>query len=312
MKKIAVIIFVLALFTPLFLGDFTKLHEVASLEEADKYIGENFGGREELIRANAMVNVFAFDSSPNKDVVVGRDGWLFLSEDFDKGAVEDWSGVADNMLEFQETLAERDIQFLLVLVPDKHTVYRDFLPWRLREWDTGNYDRFFVALSGADVNFVDLREYLFNVRDEERAQGADLLYSKEDTHWNRLGAFMTFREAMKALGVEVEDYVDITTYERAGDLSRLVGLNGAEETWDVVLPSELVSGKAGRLLFFYDSFGEGWTGYLEKVFDKVNSIPVAEFSIEKTLSRPLENIDVVIVEVVERDLEEILMGKGED
>lgn len=309
MKKIAVIIFVLALFTPLFLGDFTKLHEVASLEEADKYIGENFGGREELIRANAMVNVFAFDSSPNKDVVVGRDDWLFLSEDFDKSAVEDWSGVAQGLIDFQNELAERDIEFLLVLVPDKHTVYRDFLPWRLREWETGNYDRFVGALGSADVNFVDLRKYLLSVRDEERPQGADLLYSKEDTHWNRLGAFMTFREAMKALGMEVADYVDIATYERAGDLSRLVGLNGVEETWDVVLPSELVSEKAGRLLFFYDSFGEGWTGYLEKVFAGVNVIPVAEFSIEKTLARPLENIDVVIVEVVERDLEEILMGK---
>lgn len=313
MKKIVVIIFVALLFTPLFMGDFKDLKNVHDFKTADKYISESFGLREELIRANAQVNVLGLGSSPNSEVVVGKDGWLFLSEDFQKRSVsrEEWAVVAAEFAAMESGLEEEGRQFLIVLVPNKGSVYPEFLPDRLSEDFDGNYEKFVQELERAGVSFVDLKGYFLDLKRAQGDDGGKLFYSSGDTHWNRLGAFMAYKEVMmRTFGIDVAEPREVFLYGRFGDLSRMVGLNEEEESWDVELADELVKEKMGSLLFFYDSFGEGLLPYLQRSFNGIDSSHVEKFLTAKKESNFGQKSDYVIVQVVERDLEEYLTGSA--
>lgn len=272
-------------------------------EEADKYISENFGLREQLVRMNAQVNVLGLDSSPNLEVVVGKDGWLFLSEDFQKKSIssKEWQKVAEDFARLDSELTP---ELIVVLVPNKSTLYSEFLPDRLSSRADGNYQKLAAELEKAGVNFIDLKEYFFDEKSGKE------LYSKGDTHWNRLGAFLAYGEIMNGLAIATAKMEDTFLYGRFGDLSRMVGLNEEEETWDIELPEKLVSEKKGRLLFFYDSFGEGLLPYLQRSFDSVNSVHVENFLTAKNEVNFGNNSDYIIVEIVERDLEEYLIGSA--
>jgi len=312
LKKIISLLFVLALFAPMF-----GIKEVVNRDVSDEdtvlmpefsfsfgyvfaladYFNKNFGFRDEMIYLNAWRDVKLFDSSPNLDVVVGKDGWLFLSKALvpKKLSNEDLDLVAKKLLDMQNVFEWRGTKFLFVLVPDKKSVYPEFLPDRLSSLVDANYSKFVESLSNAGVSFVALRNFLV-------ANKFTTLYSLFDTHWNRYGAFISFVQIMKTIGFGSPVIASVDEYSRAGDLSRVVGLDEIEETLTVSLDVDDSYKSKSRLVFYYDSFGLGILPYLEMTFSGVDSTHImSENSIDNLYSNSW-GADCVIVEIVERDI----------
>lgn len=267
---------------------FSPEMKVAKIRWLDTVLSEKFGLRDEMIFLNAWRDVKLLKSSPNEKVVVGRDGWLFLTESFVAPRFSD-----EEVEVIVDRLAGLD-DVLFVGVPDKKNIYREYLPsWLQINWND-NYAKVMAELERRGVAHADALEIL---GDEE-----ENMYSPIETHWNRYGVYLVFEEMMGALGIEVAEVVDIGEYERAADLSRMVGLNEVEQALLPILDAEFVPEPRGRLVFYYDSFGEGLIPFLEPYFEEIDAREVRAQS-------PFVGVndgDFLIVEIVERDFKLLL------
>jgi hypothetical protein len=213
----------------------------------ERAFADHFGGRNALIRVDHVVKAGVFGVSPVPNVMIGRDGWLFFLGEDGNSLKRHYRGVepfpddlvhavAQELAHRQTALNARGIAYLVVVVPDKFTIYPDELPAWVRRMPQTPLERLERAMTKAGVNFVDLRAPLMQAKTRER------LYFKTDSHWNLLGATVGYRSivgamrgALTAVGKgdsvpppadpKMPKYVDgVDTY--SGDLARMLGLPG--------------------------------------------------------------------------------------
>jgi len=218
--------------------------DVASAHEAttafERAFGDRFGGRRALVRAHHAIKAIAFGVSPVPKVMMGRDGWLFfLGEDarsldrhfrgtlpFD-AAPED---VAREFAKRHEALAARSIAYVVVVVPEKFSIYPEHLPaWVVRAPQTP-LDRVAAAVrADGRLRFLDLRAPLV------AAKGTEPVYYLTDSHWNVRGAAVGYatlmREVQAALPGRIATVAPVTlprydpgTDVYSGDLANMLGL----------------------------------------------------------------------------------------
>jgi len=206
----------------------------------ERAFGDRFAGRPALVRAHHAIKAIGFGVSPVPKVMLGRDGWLyFLGEDaraldrhyrgtapFDAAP----EAVAREFARRHDALAARGIAYVVVVVPDKFSVYPEHLPgWVARAAQTP-LDRVSAAVSAAGrVRFLDLRAPLL------AAKHGDPVYYLTDSHWNVRGAAIGYETLMRevqaalpgrvagAVPVALPDY-DPRTDRYSGDLANMLGL----------------------------------------------------------------------------------------
>lgn len=141
------------------------------------------------------------------NVIIGKDGWLYYAAD---GSLEDIKREArysDAELEYicarqqecADYLEKLGIGYYLVICPDKHTIYPEYLPDDLADIPgESRFDALAAALSeNTTVNFIDTREAVMAEKQNGRA------FFKIDTHWNGRGAFAGYTELIERIA---EDY----------------------------------------------------------------------------------------------------------
>jgi hypothetical protein len=118
-----------------------------------------------------------------KDVLAGRDGWLFYKPDV-QFLIEPWSGYDDvigAIRAFHDALDARGIRLLVVPAPGKPSIYPDKITARAAHLDepvSGHARETIARLRKAGVDTVDL----FMLFEQNRATTA--LYLQQDTHWS--------------------------------------------------------------------------------------------------------------------------------
>jgi hypothetical protein len=167
---------------------------------------DRFGMRSALIVAQHWALVDIFGVSPVSNVMIGRDGWLFwLGEDGESldrhyrgtrfvGEFEADAYVTE-VKRRHAYLQSRGIAYLTVIVPEKFTIYPEYLPsWVARGREPTLLARTmdFLARDGS-VPYVDLRPLLLAAKRRER------LYYMTDSHWNLAGAGVAYVAIMRAV-----------------------------------------------------------------------------------------------------------------
>jgi hypothetical protein len=174
------------------------------------YFKDNFGFRPTLIR---RFQDFRFQTgllTHNQKVLLGKENWLFMSHrpgmgferelGFKLMTEEQLNGWREGVEQRTRFLAARGIPYLLVIAPEKQSIYPEMMPAGLegRHWKPGEYpygpiDQFLDHLKErkSAVNVLDLRPAL---RAYKKAHPKDLLYFKGDTHWNDLGAYVGYEQ----------------------------------------------------------------------------------------------------------------------
>jgi|GEM_PF-1019362 len=202
----------------------------------EKYYRDHFGLRDQLIAWHNLIHVRLFRKSPNDAVTLGSENWLFYNADHCladflglwRGNREQFEAWRRIIRDRQIWLADRGVNYLVVIVPTKMMVYPQFLPLRIREF------------AGVAI----LEEFLRYVRDKDGGHGlVDLLdplhelepypsFFRTDTHWNGLGAFRAYKVIMEDIR---QWYPEITPLHEArirnvstefrGDLSTMLNLS---------------------------------------------------------------------------------------
>jgi hypothetical protein len=265
------------------------------------YFNDRFGLRAPLIELNARLRVETFRVRVADRVVIGEAPWLFLkngaennpvtmpAHPFSDSELKAWQGLFEQR---RDRLHEQGIPYLVLIAPNKASVYAEYLPDIFRGVDQGGRFRQlkqWMAIH-SDVPIIDLHAVMEAHKDKAR------LYYPADTHWNARGAFWTSRRLHRAMGIAdslpgLDTYIVQVEEKRADDLVNLLGLPGSRAsqkfnlvpaggvnwvqsacTWDTrkyavaqhkPFATE-VPGKTLRVLVYRDSFATGLQPFISE------------------------------------------------
>lgn len=137
---------------------------------------------------------FAFNDMGSKGVA-GKKGWSFYKPSVEYAYmpwITDWRAKAEDpipaIIDFQKQLKNKNIELLVVVVPNKESIYPDYLSsWAAKELSSYvSHGRFAInEMRKNGIEVVDLFTEFKNYRDTRTVQ--DDLYLMEDTHWNSVG-----------------------------------------------------------------------------------------------------------------------------
>ena len=140
--------------------------------------------------------------SLNKDkVIVGKDNFLFLGNKYDDviNKTEGKHPYTKQQIEYfskklkilQTWYTKKGIEFIIVIAPNKHTIYQDKLPTWIETKKRTITDDMVISAKNHHIHLLDLRETL-------KTKIADKpLYFLTDTHWNNYGASIAYEETIK-------------------------------------------------------------------------------------------------------------------
>jgi len=298
----------------------------------ERYWNDSFAFRWYLIRAHSLVKL-ALGVSPSPKALVGRDGYLFYAAEqsvdyfrhvkpFTPEEVAHWR---EDLEARRAWLAERGIRYLVVVAPNKETIYPEFMPEALRPVRAeSRLDQLLadLRLHDSKVDIVDLREPLRQAKHSER------VYHKTDTHWNDAGALVAsveilsrVKEWFPAINPAPAPGALVTRNGAGGDLARILALEDRfpEERidWMASVPArarqaqvadsrsgditamECVGCDGPRVVMNQDSFNTNLAPLLAEHFSRIVLVDGGR------LDRPLierEKPALVIQEFVERAL----------
>jgi hypothetical protein len=269
------------------------------------------------------------------NAVVGKDGWIFYTGEMSIPDYQNSEPLQKKTLislrrglnKLNSDLKNQGIQLLVVIPPNKSTIYSQYMPHEIPVLGAeSRLDQFVKFMNDkGDVAILDLRQTLLHA---SLSQG---IYFKTDSHWNDLGAYYGYVEIMNRLHSAYQELTphSLSDYEyrKAGvssrDLTLLMGLqNLKEETWiltpkfpvDIRETAEplpdgehyirtIVNGETDlpELLVYRDSFYSSLGPFLAPHFSRVTTLPytpdLSAWSLERIQQ---EKPDVVIIEVTER------------
>lgn len=301
---------------------------IAFSEDYKQYFHDHFGFRRTLVQLQASVKREVLGISSSPDVVVGKGEWLFYAG---YHALDNYRNIhplteqklgawARFVAARREFLTKRDTPFFVIIVPEKHSIYSEYIPMRFTR--LGHLSRLDQLVAyfrqHSTIPLIDIRGALLQAKARNR-----LLYRRTDTHWNAYGAYVGYLQLMAALTPAfptlrpvAESEVQVVRSWRLGDLARMLGDASLLENGDDVLPSPLVteildgpnrviSIRSGgevlpTLVMFCDSFGNALRKLLSRHFRRGVYERAPNYFDRDLIDR--EKPDVVVLEMVERAL----------
>jgi hypothetical protein len=203
----------------------------------ERHFNAHLAARDHLIRWHAQVRTVGLNASTSPKVWLGRNGWLFYDHTAEPGFLKPHDPALPRRLDHwaavltarRAWLEEHGIRFLVVVVPDKQSVYPEVLPRVARPRGPTPLDHLLARCRrDPGLTLLDLREPL------RAAKRAGPVYPRTDTHWNQDGAYAGYAATARALArwypsLEPLPRTEFTTTRHRlddGDLARLLGLTG--------------------------------------------------------------------------------------
>ena len=300
------------------------------LGEYGRYFTEDFGLRGNLIRWDTVVRLKLLHASPVPKLVFGRSGWIFYDSDKvpDGVTMLDFRGLAPftpgdlvavrSSLERQTRWCrERGIACVFIVVPNKETIYPEYLPKSVRRFVPRTRLDQVVEVIGADstIMLIDLRGPL--LRAKNRCPYP--LYSRGGTHWNQLGAFYAYQAVLARLS----RFFPRLRPHGLDDFDVVVDRNSSDDHWlglreNVSCRFNLKQGNSrpqagdeiGKAVVIYDSSWDVLEPFLSL---HIRRVVQEHVDLSRDRSRPLierERPDLVVYEMTERYLGWVLRDRG--
>jgi len=302
-------------------------------KQFDSYFNDNFGFRNILIRYYTKFKIDWLKSSQVSKTIIGKDGWLYFSGD---DIINDYrctkpftffqlKAIAAVLTERKKWLNDIGIKFLVVIAPNKHTIYPEYLPYTIKPIrNESRLDQLKVFLNeNTDVEIVDLRKTL--------KEGKKIFptYRNTDTHWTDFGALLATSNIVGRIKkyfpniseVKINDY-NIKHRESSGDLARVInmenifvdddvrvipkrGFKARKGSYSFAVPKhfrktivkEVRNNKLPSVLIFRDSFCDALEPLLSEHFSRSTYVWCYDFLPDIV---EIEKPDIVILEVAER------------
>lgn len=198
---------------------------VSFLSQLGTYFQQHFAFRDIMISANAELMQTFFRESSDDGVIVGSEGWLYYAD-----SLSDYLGthlMSDRQLQnlarslsmLDTCLEEHGIRLLYVPVPNKNTLYDEYMPYydRVRVSEDHNLFRLYEQLEKENVPYLNLYRTF--------SENPQILYHRTDSHWTNSGAALASMQILQALGKETPDYTKeayTVQTDFVGDLEKML------------------------------------------------------------------------------------------
>lgn len=288
----------------------------------DQYYADNFPLRGALL---GFVSFLGFGDAVNTErCFQGKDDWLFLGNSYAR-CIDKLTGKvvlsaseaqrqAARYIAARDTAARAGVPFVMLVGPDKPTVYPEKLPDIVRSVPQRYMEPLLGALRTSGIAVYDPADRL-RERGRQRT-----LYLRTDTHWNALGAGIAFEGLRQSAGwpeLPRHDFAAIPT--APGDLIDIGGYASfplhdddtfavqwhtpsATEQRDGVMHNPGAS-SAQTVWVFGDSFTEALRPLIEAQFQTVKYFRHKQYT---TVMQQAEGAwpDVILWVIVERNITE--------
>ncbi|MDB5467659.1 MAG: hypothetical protein JWQ46_2421 [Phenylobacterium sp.] len=237
---------------------------------ADAWVADHFPLRPHLIGALNYLRLKAGVSGSPR-VIVGRDGWLFSDDGSHLGAARGQPAFTDAQARDwllalagrTEALQRRGVRYLVVAAPDKETIY----PQEGPAWYAGP-DRNGAAPLLARLNARAQAGELLDLHAAmtRQARWGLKTYSRNDTHWTGLGAYVAYAAILQRLHMlgltdgprPLDAFAEVSESD-FGKPRNLALMLGVASFVDVDYPEFRDPAVEGRLATTYLSDGLDWT-----------------------------------------------------
>jgi alginate O-acetyltransferase complex protein AlgJ len=303
------------------------------LKDFDLYFKDNFGMRSYLVKLELSLNYFLFQETPMKDVLIGKEGWLYYDPKKNDGiTMEDFYGnvnytpeklklIQTKLHDLNEFLKSKNIKFLLFITPNKNSIYPENLPSNLssKKASFTRYDQIKDILIKEGIETIDLK----TIFSEKKMQEKKNMYYKTDSHWNHLGAYYGYKSLLDKLKIQSNDYTFQETYHPGGDLAGMLSIdylmfekdyisstyNFSQNDCKTIYSKDSfyceTNENSQRLVMYRDSFSIWLVPYVKQHFSRSiylwGTANIDLSIIEK------EKADIVIIQIVERHLDNLLI-----
>jgi len=296
----------------------------------DGFLTDHLAPRPYAIRIRGEI-YWLSGGTGNPNVIRGLDNWLFIRDELQPTCRFTAAEQAAALERAVAAFAQQGVEFRLLLIPDKHTIYPDklkpdnqFVP-TCADAQRADLD---AAIARVGGQAIDATSALAAAR---ATPGTGELYYSQDSHWTPVGASVAVGALARSLGADLwapEDVVLRGTKRRVMDTPSLLGLRHVEVTprvlirpgieqhrADVPVPVEVNNARAvfritctgsepllpGRTLVIYDSFFGIDTTLVAPYFADSTWVHVGDMLNHPELVRLLGPFDRVIVERVARE-----------
>ncbi len=311
-----------------------SMEEFPSKFEA--YYNDHFGLRQFLIYWHNYIKVKWLQTSPVDIVMLGKKNWLYYTPDnvlddlqgkipFTAKQLDQWKNYFENK---RDWLAERGIYYLLVIVPNKHSIYPENIKDNyLSEKGKTRTDQLAEYLTDhSEIEFIDLRGSLVREKINHR------VYFPTDLHLNDKGAFIAYKEIIRKVSkwFPQEKVIDSSNIREQvkcatdGELAVMLGLpdcypayrhivevhSPCSMTHELILESapkkykgtQVCESAALHGVVFMDSMGLRIMPFLSENFKRVHFLwrYFGYDVMQEILEKDQEHPDIVIEEVLER------------
>lgn len=204
----------------------------------NSWLNDNIGFRDTLMSLNTKIQYTLFDKINSSDVISGKNGWLFYQgeggisiNDFQAKTLyteKQLKKILKNVTELQEWCDDNGMEFVLMLMPNKEHIYREYMPDGIEEvHEEKNIDLVVDYIrENSDIKVVYPKEELLKAKEKYD------VYYKYDTHWNDLGAYEGYKALMGSLNITPVSFENIETREYdSGDLANMAMLSGLTKAY---------------------------------------------------------------------------------
>lgn len=302
----------------------------------ESWFNDHFFGRKFLLKIYKNKPA----SRENDKVFEGLDNWIFLKEDnsirnfqnldlFSEGELK---SIGTYLSDIHHWAEQNGKNFYMVIPADKNKIYGEFYPVRIKKINPDNQSRANQLVSYMNKNYPEVRIiYLQETMLKNKDKG--LLYWKNDTHWNDLGAYYGYQALMEII---TKDYPNQPiSYEQFESEEAFPGMMmglGNEKIYNELKykatqkkyncyevknsytykthecknPSNTI-----HAFLFRDSFSgepqtqvKGWLPYLYESFGTINI--KWQYGADYNDMQKLQISDIVVLEILERNLPHLI------
>lgn len=170
----------------------------------EKYISENFGFREPIIRLYNQYVWTLFDKTYCDNVVIGKDKWLYNEKsvkDHYEGLMTEYAKSEEELIKkfdkdvqrlkkLQALLKEHGTEIFVLMLPSKDLIYSEYLPKNNRYQENNSvraYDYYSKALAENGINHLNVVDYFKKIKDSVDYP----LFPKAGMHWSNIACAHT-------------------------------------------------------------------------------------------------------------------------
>lgn len=296
----------------------------------DKYINDTVGFKPFLVRTYSQINYSVFLTSPNKGLVLGKEGYVYELNYIDAHTGLNYVGdeKIDSLIfkleKVVDTLKKINKEIIVIFAPSKASFYSEFIPDRYlaNRKEKTNYKVIKNKLSKTNIHTIDFDCWFKQMKDTSRYT----LINRNGIHWTRYGEIIAMDSIAKYVSI-LSNYdlpaivIDSLIYGEAQftdeDIGKALNLFWIKDNLKLVYPAiryddKKVKAKKPRSLVIADSFywgmynlgfsdkffreGEFWY-YFHNIYPNnyYEDVPVQKYVALIDLKEEIKKFDVIIL-----------------